>query len=92
MRGYFHEEATLCSQVRVQLGGCMAALLPPGALSSLAGSGLAEVAAFCPALGASLGLGLAAVKGQHGTTVKTVAEGSTVCSVGKQMPQLWVLG
>lgn len=39
MRGYFHEEATLCSQVRVHLGASMAALLPPGALSSSAGSG-----------------------------------------------------
>lgn len=41
MQGYFHEEATLCSQVSVHLGGCMAALLPPGPLSSLAGSGVA---------------------------------------------------
>lgn len=110
MRGYFHEEATLCSQVRGQLGGCMAALLPPGALSSLAGSGVAvlksrwescvlgEAAApdwsgragcMCPPLGASLGL---AVKAQDRTTVKAVGEVSAVCSVGEEMPQLWVLG
>lgn len=47
---------------------------------------------ICPSLGASWGLGLAAVKAQHRTTVKAVGEGSTVCSVGEQMPQLWVLG
>lgn len=39
MRGYFHEEATLCSQVSAELGVCMAALLPPVPLSSLARSG-----------------------------------------------------
>lgn len=41
MRGYFHEEATLCSQVSAHLGVCMAALLLPAPLSSLARSGAA---------------------------------------------------
>lgn len=38
MRGYFHEEATLCSQVSVELGLRVAALLPSIPLSSLARS------------------------------------------------------
>lgn len=43
MRGYFHEEATLCSQVSVELAVCAAALLPPVPLSSSAGSGVPVV-------------------------------------------------